>query len=171
LPIALFLFIIYSYSKRFTGACHIILGIACAVAPAGAWIAVTGGLDLPGLIICAADVLWVAGFDIIYAVQDREFDVKEGLHSIPVKLGANRSYLIAAVFHSLMILFLFALGIVLSLPWLYFCGIILIALLLIYENLIARPKGGKKIIFAAYNLNKIISVIFLLTVLLSIFLF
>lgn len=91
-PEALFLFIIYSYTKRFTWACHIVLGITCAGAPVGAWLAVTGKFALTPIILGAIVTLWVAGFDIIYATQDIEFDRKTGLFSIPAKFGLKGSF-------------------------------------------------------------------------------
>lgn len=171
LPVALFLFIFYSYSKRITWLCHLILGVACAAAPAGAWLGVTGSLNVPGLVLAAADVLWIAGFDIIYAVQDRDFDASQGLHSIPVRFGAGASYIIAGVFHLLMVVLLLILGFIMSLPLVYFLGIAVIALILLYENFIVRSGKKQRVLFASYSLNQIISIIFLLAVFAAVFIF
>ena len=168
LPVAIVLFIVYSYAKRFTWLCHIILGFACAVAPAGAWIAVTGSLNFTGCVLAAADVFFVAGFDIIYAIQDRKFDAGQGLHSIPVRFGEHMALRIAAVFHLATFVLLFImvwLAPELGLVWVI--GILLVGLLLIYEHRLVSPNHYGKVIFASYNVNKIISVTLLVTVVLD----
>ena len=105
LPFAIALFIIYSYSKRFTWLCHFILGVACGGAPVGAWLAVTGQLALEPFLLGAAVCFWVAGFDIIYATQDIAFDRKEGLYSVPARFGLKTSLWIARASHGLCVLF------------------------------------------------------------------
>ena len=110
-PIALFLMIIYSYTKRFTWMCHIVLGITSAAAPVGAWLAVTGEVSLIAIAMGAANTLWVAGFDIIYGAQDYDFDTKNGIHSIPARFGVKNALLISRAFHVLALMFLIIVGI------------------------------------------------------------
>lgn len=168
LPIAIVLFFVYSYSKRFTWLCHIILGIASAVAPAGAFIAITGRLDLVALLLCAADALWVAGFDIIYAIQDREFDASQGLHSIPVRFGETAALRIAAIFHGVTFVLLLVLTFITELGLVYAIGIVIVGALLFYEHWIVSPHHYTKVIFASYHMNKIISIVFLVAVFIDI---
>ncbi|WP_432663786.1 UbiA-like polyprenyltransferase [Wukongibacter baidiensis] len=168
-PLALFLFIIYSYTKRFTWACHIVLGIACAGAPVGAWLAVTGKFSLPPFILGAVVALWVAGFDIIYGTQDIEFDRKSGLFSIPARFGLQGALLIARAFHFTMILLLVALYFVIGTGFIYLIGIFISAFLLIIEHYIVSPSNEKKMKIAAYNINQIVSPLILLFTVLDMF--
>ena len=110
-PLALFLMIIYSYTKRFTWMCHLVLGVTSAAAPVGAWLAVTGKISLIPLVMGAANTLWVAGFDIIYGAQDYDFDTKNGIHSIPAKFGVKNALNISSAFHILAVIFLFIVGV------------------------------------------------------------
>ena len=165
-PVALFLFIIYSYTKRFTWACHIVLGITCAGAPVGAWLAVTGKFALTPIILGAIVTLWVAGFDIIYATQDIEFDRKTGLFSIPAKFGLKGSLYISSLFHTTTILLLLSLYFIMHRGWIYLLGIFISAILLTLEHYIVSPSNTKKMKIASYNINQIVSVsIFIFTVL------
>lgn len=170
LPIAVALFFVYSYAKRFTWLCHVILGLACAVAPAGAWIAVTGHLSVTGMLLAAADTFWVAGFDIIYAVQDREFDASQKLHSLPVRFGETISLRISAIFHAVALLLLLLFGYaVVDLGIVYTLGVVAVGLLLLYEHRLVSPHHYTKVTFASYRMNQVISVVFLLTVCMDIF--
>ncbi|WP_432408464.1 UbiA-like polyprenyltransferase [Wukongibacter sp. M2B1] len=168
-PLALFLFTIYSYTKRFTWACHIVLGIACAGAPVGAWLAVTGKFALPPFILGAVVVLWVAGFDIIYGTQDIEFDRRNGLFSIPARFGLKGGLLIARGSHITMILLLVALYFVMSMGLIYLIGIFISALLLALEHYIISPSNEKKMKIAAYNINQIVSPLILFFTVLDMF--
>ncbi|MTK13598.1 MAG: 4-hydroxybenzoate octaprenyltransferase, partial [Clostridiaceae bacterium] len=138
-PIALLLFFIYSYTKRFTWACHIVLGVACAGAPVGAWFAVTGKFDFIPFILGAVVALWVAGFDIIYGTQDINFDRENGLFSIPAVFGLKGALIISAVFHFVMIILLIALYYILNLTWIYLIGICISVILLTIEHYIVSP--------------------------------
>lgn len=158
-PVALFLFIIYSYTKRFTWACHIVLGTACAGAPVGAWLAVTGKFALPPIILGAVVALWVAGFDIIYATQDIDFDRQAGLFSIPAKFGLKGALYISSAFHFIMLLLLISLYFIMNRGWIYLVGIIISAFLLALEHYIVSPSNEKKMKFASYNINQIVSVL------------
>lgn len=162
LPIPMFLIIIYSYTKRFTWGCHIILGAASACAPIGAWVAVTGDISTISLVIGGAVMLWVAGFDIVYAVLDEQHDREEGLHSIPAAFGKRKAFIISSAFHAASVILLICAGILSHLGWLYFIGIAFITLLLLFEHTIISPKKLKNIIFASYNMNQIVSTTFLL---------
>ncbi len=168
-PLALLLFIIYSYTKRFTWACHIVLGVACAGAPVGAWLAVTGEFSLPPFILGAVVALWVAGFDIIYGTQDIEFDRKNGLFSIPARFGLQGALLIARAFHFIMILLLVTLYFVMGTGFIYLIGIFISAFLLIIEHYIVSPSNEKKMKIAAYNINQIVSPLILLFTVLDMF--
>jgi 4-hydroxybenzoate polyprenyltransferase len=165
-PIALFLFIIYSYTKRFTWLCHIVLGITCGGAPVGAWLAVTGKFALTPIILGAVVTLWIAGFDIIYATQDIEFDRKVGLFSIPAKFGLKGALYISSLFHFIMILLLISLYFIMHTGWIYLLGIFIGSILLVIEHYIVSPANEKKMKIASYNINQIVSVlIFSFTVL------
>lgn len=170
LPLALFLFIIYSYTKRFTWACHIILGIACGGAPVGAWIAVTGKIGWPSLVLGAVVTLWVAGFDIIYGTQDYDFDKNNGLFSIPVKFGIKNALLISIFFHVIALLLLLYLYFYMKMGWLYLIGLIIIGYLLYREHSIVKPDNLKHVTIASYDINQIVSVLFFVFTALDIFL-
>lgn len=159
-PLALFLFIIYSYTKRFTWACHIILGIACGGAPVGAWIAVTGKIGWPSLVLGAVVTLWVAGFDIIYGTQDYDFDKNNGLFSIPVKFGIKNALLISTFFHVIALLLLLYLYFYMKMGGLYLMGLIIIGYLLYKEHSIVKPDNLKHVTIASYDINQIVSVLF-----------
>jgi len=155
-PIAIFVLTLYSFTKRFTALCHIVLGIAIALAPLGAWVAVKGTIDLPALILSGSVAFWVAGFDIIYALQDVEFDRKMGLFSIPARLGVERALLLSRLFHLLTLIGLIAVGVMEGLGFFYYLGLAISALLMVKEHRIVA-KEREKIAFAFFNLNGYIS--------------
>lgn len=161
-PVALFLLIIYSYTKRFTFLCHLVLGVTCACAPVGAWLAVTGELAWTPLLMGAANTLWVAGFDIIYGSQDYEFDVANGLHSIPAKFGVKNGLRIAMAFHILTLVFLVGIGLLApQLGILYFIGVALIAGLFVAEYVMVSPTNLTNVNIASYSVNQLVSVVLL----------
>lgn len=168
-PVALGLFTLYSYTKRFTWICHIILGITCAGAPVGAWLAVTGRFDSVPLMIGAVVALWVAGFDIIYGTQDIEFDRLNNLFSIPAKFGLKGALWIARGFHFTMWIILLALPLVTSLGIVFWSGVLLSGVLLIIEHYIVDPDHEDKMNIASYHVNQIISVLLLLVTVIDIF--
>ncbi len=170
LPVALLLLIAYSYTKRFTWACHIILGIACAGAPVGAWIAVTGEIGLFALVLGAANALWVAGFDIIYGTQDVDFDRAEGLFSIPAFFGIKNALIISSIFHIIAIAMLLYIYFAAPMGWIYLIGLLVIAILLFMEHYLVTPKDLNQVKLASYHLNEIVSVILLIFSTLDIFL-
>lgn len=169
-PVALFLFVIYSYTKRFTWICHIILGITCAGAPVGAWLAVTGKFALTPIVLGAVVTLWVAGFDIIYGTQDIKFDRENGLFSIPAKFGLKGALRISELFHFIMICLLISLYFIMDLSWIYLIGIIISGGLLVLEHYIVSPHNEKKMKIASYKINQIISPLILLFTVLDTFL-
>lgn len=161
-PVALVLLIGYSYCKRFTFLCHFVLGVTCACAPVGAWLAVTGRLDWVPLLLGAANTLWVAGFDIIYGCQDYDFDKKSGLHSVPVQFGVKNALRIAAFLHTVTLLCLLAAGILSpAFGMVYGIGIVLIAALFVAEYRMVSPENLVNVNIASYSVNQIVSIVFL----------
>lgn len=160
LPVAMFFFIIYSYTKRFTWLCHVILGMACGGAPVGAWIAVTGKIEWPALVLGAAVMFWVAGFDVIYGSQDVDFDKRFGLHSIPVRFGVKNALRISSAFHVISILLLFYLYFLMKRGFFYLLGLIIISYFLYLEHKLVSPTDLKHVTIASYDINQIVSVLF-----------
>lgn len=167
LPGAIFIVVFYSYTKRFTWMCHLFLGAADALAPIGTWIAVTGRLSWGVLIIGLVQALWIAGFDIIYATQDYDFDIREGVYSIPAHFGVKKALKIAQFFHLLTILFLILLYFFFPLGSIYFIGIFLISILLIYEHKLVSPEDLSQVKIASYSINQIIGPLLFLTIMLD----
>jgi len=163
-PVALGFLVLYSYCKRFTSLAHVVLGICLAAAPLGAWIALRGSIGWPAVILAMAVMLWVAGFDIFYSLQDVEFDRQYGLYSFPVTLGVAGAIQLTRVFHAGMMVLLFSLLFTPGLGWIYLVGLLVVCGLLIYEHLLVRPGDLSKLDAAFFNMNGYISVpIFLFT--------
>jgi 4-hydroxybenzoate polyprenyltransferase len=162
-PVALALIFFYSLTKRFTSATHFFLGLALAIAPIGAWIAQTGRIDLAPVILAAGVICWVAGFDVIYATQDYDFDRREGIRSLVVKLGITRSLRLAQLMHLLTFVAFIAFGVVAQLGPVYYWSMPLIAAALVYEH-----KTGKLDIAginrAFFQSNAFVSAVFLIAV-------
>src|SRR4029077_15949098 len=137
-PVALGIIFLYSLTKRFTSATHFFLGAALAISPIGAWIAQTGNIDLAPFVLAAGIVCWVAGFDLIYATQDFDFDKREGLHSLVVRLGIERSLRLAQLLTLMLLVALVAFGLVAQLGAIYFCAMVLVAGALFFEHRSAR---------------------------------
>ena len=163
-PAALFIIFFYSLTKRFTSTTHFFLGFALAVAPAGAWIAQTGRLDLPPLVLGGGVVCWVAGFDLIYATQDVDFDRREGLQSLVVRLGVAQSLRLAQWLHVIMFVALIAFGYVAKLGAIYYATMPLIAAALVYEHRCARTLDLAGINRAFFQSNAFVSAIFVVAV-------
>jgi len=157
-PVALFFLVLYSYCKRFTSFAHVVLGICLAGAPLGAWAAVRGTLELPAFLLGFAVLFWVAGFDILYALQDLDFDRSSGLHSIPSRFGVNGSLWISRVFHIAACGFLLALYLVMHLGAGYLTGFVAVCLMLLYEHRLLRGGDLTKLDAAFFNMNGYISV-------------
>jgi 4-hydroxybenzoate polyprenyltransferase len=155
----------YSYAKRFTALAHFWLGAALALSPVAAWIAIRGDFVianpadlLPALLLGGAVLTWVSGFDIIYACQDYDADIKARLHSVPAKFGISAALRIAAVCHLLTIVFLACLPLVYPLfGWIYWAGVAAVAVLLVYEHLLVRPDDLSRVNAAFFNVNAVIS--------------
>lgn len=166
-PLAVLLFLFYSYSKRFTWLCHFILGLCCAGAPVGAAIAVQGRLTLPPFLLGGAVCFWVAGFDILYALQDIDFDRKEGLQSIPARFGYRPALLLSAACHLLALFLLAGLPFFRPSGGFYYAGLLAAALLLLLEHLDVDPANPRRMRFQSYHLNQMVSVVFFLFALLD----
>ncbi len=161
-PIALLFLFGYSFTKRFTALCHLFLGLAIASGPAGAWIAVRGDFGWPPGLLMIAVGAWIAGFDVLYALSDREFDRSAGVHSIPARLGVTGALVVSALLHLVTALALVALAAAAS-PHLgpaYLSGVAIVVALLIYEHAIVRPSDLSRLDVAFFNLNGWVSVIF-----------
>lgn len=170
LPLPVSLFFLYSYTKRFTWLCHLILGITCAGAPVGAWIAVTGRFDLVPLVMGAAVALWIAGFDVIYGAQDVDFDRQEKLYSIPAVFGVRNALMISSGMHLLTLLFLVGMGVLVPLHGAYYVGLALIGGLLFYEHRLVSPDNLSQVKIASYSINQIVGMIFFFFTTIDIFL-
>jgi 4-hydroxybenzoate polyprenyltransferase len=161
-PVALAVLLLYSYTKRFTRWSHLVLGFALGIAPSAAWIAVRGGLDPRILLLTAAVTFWVAGFDILYACQDFQFDRDAGLHSIPRYLGIRRALWVARAFHIVMLLLLVALLPAFALGNLAITGVVAVSVLLLYEHSLVKPNDLSRLNAAFFTMNGVISVVFAL---------
>ena len=159
-PVALAIVLLYSYTKRFTRWSHLVLGFALGMAPAAAWIAVRGSLDPRILLLTAAVTFWVGGFDVLYACQDIDFDRANGLNSIPQALGIPRALLVARVLHLMMLALLLALILVFGLGKLAIAGVVVVALLLLYEHSLVSSSDLSKLNAAFFTMNGVIAVVF-----------
>jgi 4-hydroxybenzoate polyprenyltransferase len=160
-PVAILILFFYSFTKRFTNWSHLFLGFALGVSPAAAWIAITGSLDLRMLILCAAVTLWVAGFDVLYACQDIDYDRSAGLYSVPKRFGVANALLIARVMHTGVIALLSWLAAGFALPWPAWLGIVVVAALLAYEHSLVKADDLSKLDAAFFTMNGYISMSFL----------
>ena len=147
----------YSYAKRFTSLCHYWLSAALMLAPIAAWLAITGSIAWPPIVLAGVVFFWVGGFDIIYATQDAEFDREKGLFSLPSRLGVKASLRLAAVSHALAIACLVALWWVAGLGPIFLIGVVAVAILLVYEHLLVRPDDLSRLNVAFFNVNAVIS--------------
>jgi 4-hydroxybenzoate polyprenyltransferase len=157
-PLALAAILGYSYTKRFTALCHLVLGFSIGIAPIGAWIAVTGHLALVPILLGAVVMLWIGGFDIIYALQDVDFDRSMGLFSMPRLLGKGPALLVSRLMHAAMLATLVSVGMLSSLHALYFVGVAVVAALVAYEQSIVSPKDLSRVNLAFFTLNGWVSV-------------
>ncbi len=157
-PLAMLAVLGYSFTKRFTSLCHIVLGFAIGIAPIGAWLAVRGTLSPVPLLLGAAVMLWIGGFDIIYALQDYEVDLKSRLHSIPKALGKSNALMLSRCMHLIMLCLLFGIGKVYGLHMIYFLGIGVVSSLIIYEHLLVKPDDLRRVNVAFFTLNGWVSV-------------
>ena len=159
-PVALFVILFYSYTKRFTYLCHLVLGIGLSLAPIGAYLAVTGSFDVLPLLFSFAVIFWVSGFDIIYALQDIDFDQSQSLYSIPSQWGLKQSLSISRVLHVLSASFVIAAYFVGGFHFLYLFGLLIFIGMLIYQQSIVKPYDLSKVNLAFMTANGIASIVF-----------
>ncbi len=158
-PFVLATVIFYSYTKRFTALCHIFLGLAIGIAPSAGWIAVRDSLGVIPIALSIGVLFWVAGFDILYACLDANFDRSEGLHSIPAALGVRKAFWVSALFHVVAFLAFLYVGILAQLNWIYYAGIGVTFLLLLTQRMVVRPDDLSRMDMAFFTLNGAISIV------------
>ncbi|KAF0249590.1 MAG: 4-hydroxybenzoate octaprenyltransferase [bacterium] len=163
-PIALGSVLFYSYTKRFTSFSHLVLGWCLAIAPTGAWIAITGEFHTIPILLSAIVMLWTSGFDIVYACQDYEFDKESKLYSIPQKLGIERSLWVARLFHLTMFVLLVVFFFVANLKWVGAIGVLLSAILLVRQHSLVSAQDLSRLDAAFFTTNATLSIILLVTV-------
>jgi 4-hydroxybenzoate polyprenyltransferase len=158
-PVALAVLFVYPYTKRFTELCHYVLGICLAAAPIGAWIAVTGEFSWKILPLALAVIVWVAGFDVLYALQDLKHDREKGLHSLPVRLGVAGSLKLAERLHYAMLALLVVQFFIFGLGLWYFIGLAVVTYLILYEHSLVTPNDLSRMDAAFFTMNGVISVV------------
>ncbi len=163
-PLALVLIFFYSYTKRFTWMCHFFLGVVCSCASFGGWLGITGRFEWQVFLLAAANGAWVAGFDIIYAVQDMEHDRKSGLYSIPARFGRKISFIAAVVLHLFSFIMLAVMGIIMKSGAVYFAGVAAIGLLFVFQHVHTLKTAFARVNFASYSVNRIVGIVLLLAV-------
>ncbi|MFN0085197.1 MAG: UbiA-like polyprenyltransferase [Blastocatellia bacterium] len=169
-PVAMGSILLYSYTKRFTSLSHLVLGWCLSIAPTGAWIAVRGAIDSPApLLLSLAVLLWTAGFDIIYACQDRDFDAAAGLNSIPRRYGVAAALRVSRALHAAMFLALVCVYWITGLHWIGLLGIIATAALLIHQHRLIRADDLSRLNLAFFNTNAYVSVILFVSIAADIF--
>lgn len=161
LPVAVFFLVLYSYTKRFTWTCHLVLGVTIALAPLGGWVGTTGQLSLDAFLLFLGVALWTAGFDVIYATQDADYDREYGLHSIPSRFGIAKALMIAKVMHIGSFFALLSLYFVTPLGWLYLIGVFISGAIMVYEHSLVSADDLSKVDVAFFTMNGILSVVML----------
>ena len=169
-PVALFVVLFYSYTKRFTALCHLVLGVGLSLAPIGAYLAVTGQFAVLPVLFSFTVLFWVSGFDIIYALQDEEFDISNQLHSIPAAFGKKKALRVSELLHLLSATCVVYAGTYGNFGIWYWIGVALFMGLLIYQHLLVKPKDLTKVNMAFFTTNGIASVVFAIFVILDLFL-
>ncbi len=159
LPLAVFFLVIYSYTKRFTWACHLILGVTIAIAPLGGWVGVTGTLTWEAFLLFLAVALWTAGFDVIYATQDADYDRENNLYSIPSRFGIGRALKIARFLHVISFLSFVSLFFITPLGWIYFIGVMIAGAIMVYEHSLVSEYDLSKLDVAFFTMNGILSLV------------
>jgi 4-hydroxybenzoate polyprenyltransferase len=159
-PFALAVVLGYSYTKRFTSLCHLVLGLGLSLAPIGAYLAVAGEFHIIPVYFSLAVLFWVSGFDIIYALQDEDFDKQKNLKSIPVALGKKNALMFSNVLHSISALFIIIAGLNVKFGFLYWMGAIIFIGILIYQHTLVKPDDLQKVNLAFFTMNGIASLVF-----------
>lgn len=162
LPVAVFFLVFYSYTKRFTWMCHLVLGVTIGIAPLGGWVAVTGEVSIAAFCLFIAVLFWLAGFDTVYATQDANYDRDHKLHSIPSRFGIKRALQIAKGFHLVSFLFFVTLTFVSPLSWVYIIGVILAGMIMVYQHSIVKADDLSKVQIAFFPMNGTLSVLLFL---------
>ncbi len=168
-PVALFIILFYSYTKRFTPLCHLVLGLGLSLAPIGAYLAVTGEFNILPVLFSFAVLFWVSGFDIIYALQDVDFDLSQNLYSIPSVLGKQKALRVSELLHFLSALFVIAAGWIAGPGWLYWTGVAVFAGMLIYQHSIVKHDDLRRVNLAFMTANGVASVVFAVFVIADLF--
>lgn len=159
-PVALFVVLFYSYTKRFTALCHLVLGVGLGLAPIGAYLSVTGAFDIVPLFFSFIVLTWVSGFDIIYALQDEEFDRENRLNSIPAALGKKNALMVSNVLHFITASLIVGAGLYAGFGWVYWTGSVIVIALLVYQHTLVKPHDLSKVNLAFGTTNGIISLVF-----------
>jgi 4-hydroxybenzoate polyprenyltransferase len=168
-PVALAVVLGYSYTKRFTALCHIILGLGLSLAPIGAYLAVTGSFHWLPVLFSFSVLFWVSGFDIIYALQDVEFDQSQSLYSIPALVGKEKGLRISEILHFLSLATVVLAGKLAAFGWLYWLGVLVFGICLVYQHSIVKPNDLKRVNLAFMTMNGIASVVFAVFVISDLF--
>ncbi|MED1863659.1 UbiA-like polyprenyltransferase [Fictibacillus nanhaiensis] len=159
LPLAVFFLVIYSYTKRFTYLCHIVLGVTIAIAPLGGWVGATGTLSPEAFLLFVGVLFWTAGFDVIYATQDAEYDKSHGLYSIPSSFGIANGLLTARWLHVASFIAFVSLGVVSGMGWIYYLGVFISGVIMVYEHSLVKPHDLSKLDVAFFTMNGVLSVV------------
>ena len=159
-PVAIFVVLFYSYTKRFTALCHIVLGVGLALAPIGAYLTITGKFDPVPLFFSFIVLTWVSGFDIIYALQDEEFDRDHQLNSIPAALGKKNALMVSNLLHVISAALIIGVGFYAGFHWVYWIGAAIVLSLLVYQHTLVKPNDLSKVNLAFGTTNGIISMVF-----------
>lgn len=162
-PLALVPLVIYPYMKRFSWTCHLVLGLALAVAPVGSWVAVRGDISLVAVTLGLSVGIWIAAFDVIYGCQDVAFDKAHGLNSMPVRFGVDGALRIAKVMHTFSILGFILVGVIVGLPMIYYLGVIIAAAVLIYQHLIVSSTDLSQVTQRYFMRNGLVGVVLFFT--------
>jgi 4-hydroxybenzoate polyprenyltransferase len=169
-PVALFVILFYSFTKRFTALCHIVLGVGLSLAPIGAFLAVTGYFNWLPILFSLTVIFWVSGFDIIYAMQDVDFDQSENLYSIPSTFGKATGLRISELLHLLSSICIIIAGLIGGFHWIYWIGVLIFIGMLIYQHQLVKPNDLSKVNIAFMTANGIASVVFGIIVIIAVFL-
>lgn len=159
LPLAVFFLVIYSYTKRFTYLCHIVLGVTIAIAPLGGWVGATGTLSSEAFLLFIGVLFWTAGFDVIYATQDAEYDKSHGLYSIPSSFGIANGLMTARWLHVASFIAFVSLGVVSGMGWIYYLGVFISGAIMVYEHSLVKPHDLSKLDVAFFTMNGVLSVV------------
>lgn len=165
--VALFVILFYSYTKRFTALCHLVLGVGLALAPIGSYLVVTGFFSWLPLMFSGIVITWVSGFDIIYALQDEDFDREQKLHSIPAALGVKNALGVSSLLHIISAALVIAVGFMAALGWIYWAGAVIFISLLIYQHTLVKPHDLSKVNIAFMTTNGIGSIVFAIFTIIS----